>query len=201
MKKVKFDMKYRQQIESWRYKVVTREGYPVRIERWNMKGNYPILGIVTTKVTNQAGDSWEEQRPFGFNEDGKHSESLPEDKYDLFVLIDGKDTDEFAKELRYWFGQVLCNYDNNGCDSDNMSESAEVYLERAVDRLFIKAKREILKDIPAFKVAKEDLTSSTGFIIKDGERISCNYTVKKGEHYIELKDLLNLPDETAEMID
>ena len=43
------------------------------------------------------------------------------------------------------------------------------------------------------------MTSSTGFIIKDGERISCNYTVKKGEHYIELKDLLNLPDETAEI--
>jgi hypothetical protein len=32
--------------------------------------------------------------------------------------------------------QVLCNYENNGCDIDRMSESIETYLKKAKDNLY-----------------------------------------------------------------
>ena len=44
--KIKFDIKYRPQIECGKYKVVNQEGTPVTIERWDLKGNYPILAIL-----------------------------------------------------------------------------------------------------------------------------------------------------------
>ena len=61
--KIKFDIKYRPQIECGKYKVVNQEGTPVTIERWDLKGNYPILAILPTLISN--GDSsWFEDRPY-----------------------------------------------------------------------------------------------------------------------------------------
>ena len=92
MRKNVFDMKYRQQIESGEVKVVTRDGRPVRILNWDMQGNYPVLAVIMVDQTNYEGDqSWQEERPFAFSSEGHRSGHLPNDKLDLFVIIDGQD--------------------------------------------------------------------------------------------------------------
>lgn len=54
---------------------------------------------------------------------------------------------EFEQELRYWIGQSLCNYENNGCVSDNMSDSVNIYLKAASKKLLDLARKELEKDI------------------------------------------------------
>ena len=45
----------------------------------------------------------------------------------------------FKRELEYWFGQVLCHYENIGCDEDRMTECTHIYLNRAAKMLIDKA--------------------------------------------------------------
>ena len=45
MKTKPFDIKYRPQIESGEYKVVTREDRPVEIIKWDLKGDFPVIGV------------------------------------------------------------------------------------------------------------------------------------------------------------
>lgn len=47
MKKIPFDIKYRSEIESGRYKVETKSGCPVKIIYWERQGDMPIIGIVS----------------------------------------------------------------------------------------------------------------------------------------------------------
>jgi hypothetical protein len=44
-------------------------------------------------------NSWQEERPFAFNEEGKASVACSIDKKDLFILTDGSELTEFEKEL------------------------------------------------------------------------------------------------------
>lgn len=45
MNKIPFNIKYRSQIESGEYRVVTREDRPVEIKIWDLKGNFPVVGV------------------------------------------------------------------------------------------------------------------------------------------------------------
>lgn len=45
MKKIAFNIKFRPQVESGEYKVVTREERPVEIRIWDLKGDFPIVGV------------------------------------------------------------------------------------------------------------------------------------------------------------
>lgn len=47
MKKIPFDIKYRTEIESGKYKVETKSGRPVKIIYWERQGDMPIIGIVS----------------------------------------------------------------------------------------------------------------------------------------------------------
>ena len=40
-----FNIKYRSQIESGEYKVVTRENRPVEVKIWDLKGDFPVVGV------------------------------------------------------------------------------------------------------------------------------------------------------------
>ena len=100
MRKIPFNNKYRPEIESGEMKVVNGKGKPVTILKWDMQGNYPILGVVMTNQTNYEGDeSWEEERPFAYNNDGHAYASSPSDKKDLYLLIEGPDMSALEKEL------------------------------------------------------------------------------------------------------
>lgn len=85
--KIKFDMKYRREIESGNYKVVTADDKPVTIERWDMKGNSPVLASMMVSVCDYEGEnSWEEERAFCYGQDGTCSSMCPSDaKYQLFI--------------------------------------------------------------------------------------------------------------------
>ena len=76
--KVKFDIKYRPQIESGEAEVVTRDGRAVRIICWDAPSDdYPIVGYV------QPGDS---SLPYTFTREGIYVLG-EENNEDLFVLL------------------------------------------------------------------------------------------------------------------
>lgn len=85
--KIKFDMKYRREIESGKYKVVTADDKPVTIERWDMKGSSPVLASMMVSVCDYEGEnSWEEERAFNYGKEGTCSSMCPSDaKYQLFI--------------------------------------------------------------------------------------------------------------------
>ena len=85
--KIKFDIIYRQEIESGKYKVVTANNKPVKIERWDMKGNSPILASMMVSVCDYEGNnSWEEERAYCYGLNGTCSSMTPSDhKYQLFI--------------------------------------------------------------------------------------------------------------------
>ena len=92
MKVIPFNIKYRPEIESGEKKVVNGKGKSVTILRWDMQGNYPLLGVVMTNITNYEGDeSWEEERPFAYSAEGFPSSYIPANKGELHILIDGED--------------------------------------------------------------------------------------------------------------
>ena len=53
MTKIPFNIKYRPQIESGEYSVVTREDRPVEIKIWDLKGNFPIVGVYYDETNNR----------------------------------------------------------------------------------------------------------------------------------------------------
>lgn len=89
MRKKTFNVSYRPQIESGEMKVVNGRGKPVTILKWDMQGNYPILGVVMTDQTNWEGDeSWEEERPFAYTNEGYACASAPADRKELYVITE-----------------------------------------------------------------------------------------------------------------
>ena len=54
MEKIKFDIKYREQIESGEIKVITSHGEPAKIVKWNCHGLYPLLVVMYDGNTDDA---------------------------------------------------------------------------------------------------------------------------------------------------
>lgn len=101
---IKFDMKYRREIENGKYKVVTADNKPVTIERWDMKGNSPILASMMVRVCDYEGEnSWEEERAFCYGTDGTCQSMVPSDaKYRLFIETD----DDLTEAERMLFNRI-----------------------------------------------------------------------------------------------
>lgn len=53
MTKIPFNIKYRPQIESGEYRVVTREDRPVEIKIWDLKGDFPVVGVYYDEKSNR----------------------------------------------------------------------------------------------------------------------------------------------------
>lgn len=53
--KIKFDIRYRQQIESGKCNVITDNGTPAEIERFDLEGNYPVLAVIKTQISDYEG--------------------------------------------------------------------------------------------------------------------------------------------------
>lgn len=85
--KIKFDIKYRQIIENGKYKVVFYDDTPVTIEKRDLKGNYPVLAVLPTSISDFEGEkSWVEDRPFIYTKDGRCADKCPSDKhYQLYI--------------------------------------------------------------------------------------------------------------------
>lgn len=80
MKELQFDIKYRHQIESGECRVVTREGRPVEIKIWDLRGEFPVVGVYFDENNNR-------DTVVQVTAEGKCS-IKPDDEYcdDLFIL-------------------------------------------------------------------------------------------------------------------
>lgn len=92
--KIPFDIKFRSQIESGEYKVVTRDSTPVRIVCWDANNPQPIVGLVYDNDT--MCDIVEL-----FCGNGKYwSEDKDKDSdFDLFIITPEPELTEFEKSL------------------------------------------------------------------------------------------------------
>lgn len=91
--KIAFDIKYRPQIESGEYKVVTRKGETVRIERWDGKDDAnPIDAFIWHN------DEW--NGPWHWHSNGLYKTAKSEDDFDLFIVITEPELTEFEQGVR-----------------------------------------------------------------------------------------------------
>jgi len=94
--KIPFDIKYKNQIKSGKYRVVTRydDEKQVRIVCWNRKDKYrPILALITSSDGEEFNNYYT-----------IHGWSNPEekyiDKYDLFLIENKTDAQSLVEELK-----------------------------------------------------------------------------------------------------
>lgn len=109
MNKIPFDISFKERIERGEVKVVTRDNREVTIIKWDLKGNYPIVACVKVEVCNYEGDeSWFEERPYAFSKEGKRYKGFPEDKSDIFILVE----EPVNEDLDIAIGEYCSNPDN-----------------------------------------------------------------------------------------
>ena len=138
MTKIPFNIMYRPQIESGKFKVVTADGRPVTIQRWDMKGDYPILACIIVKQYNRAGTaSWDEERPFAYDKNGHATGNTC--KLDLFLISEDPGLTEFEETLK---GIV------NGFGGDVMTDEGA---KNSGARLFEVARKQFEKNLPHWK--------------------------------------------------
>lgn len=134
MKKIAFNISYRPQIESGEYRVVTREDRPVEIKIWDLKGDFPIVGVYFDEKNNR-------DTAVQVTTDGKCSIN-PSDEYcdDFFIITSKPEITEFRKELA-----TMVDY------AANHAKPGVNVVDIFADRIFDCAKLDITKDLPIWK--------------------------------------------------
>lgn len=119
--KIKFDIKYRQIIENGKYKVVLYDDTPVTIEKWDLKGNYPVLAVLPTSISDFEGEnSWVEERPFIYTKDGCCADKCPSDKHYQLYIETGDNLTESERMLYNLVNDHVYNRDS--IDEDEVRE-------------------------------------------------------------------------------
>ena len=132
MAKIPFDIKYRPQIESGKYKVETRNGLSVRIICWDRKHGHPIVGLAYEKATGC--ESYVNAYADGTtsaNEKLKFSD-------DLFIVTPDEEWGEFETRLLDWLSD-----DTSG--EIPMERMKELVRNRAAELLSL-AREQFIKD-------------------------------------------------------
>ena len=132
MKKIPFNISYRNKIESGKVQVVTRNDKPVRIVCWNAKGDNPIIGLVTEKSGNELC--------YSFDINGISCEELISDSDALFILTEeSHKLTDFEETLK---GIV------NGFGGDVMTDEGA---KNTGARLFEVARKQFEKNLPHWR--------------------------------------------------
>ena len=87
MKKIPFDIKYRPEIESGKYKVTTRDGRPARIVCWDAKYEQPIVALVCYNDDVEDSEFYSAQGRWYMDGD--------ESPNDLIIVTDEPEQSEF----------------------------------------------------------------------------------------------------------
>jgi hypothetical protein len=97
MTKIPFNIKYRTQIESGEYTVVTREDCPVEIKIWDLKGNFPIVGVYYDEINDR-------DLAVQVSAEGRCS-ITPGEEYcdDFFIITDKPELTEFEYAVQEIF--------------------------------------------------------------------------------------------------
>lgn len=105
MTKIPFNIKYRTQIESGEYKVVTREDRPVEIKLWDLKGDFPVVGVYYDDKNNR-------DTAIQVTAEGKCSIN-PADDYcdDFFIIPANSNLTEFENVLANIYEKFACMHD------------------------------------------------------------------------------------------
>ncbi len=91
--KIQFDIKYRPQIESGKYKVETEDGIPARIICWDspIDKERPIIAIVFDNQIEQ------------YKADGRYNDDFGPSNYDLFIITPEPELTEFENGIKRGF--------------------------------------------------------------------------------------------------
>lgn len=177
MAKIPFNIKYRPQIESGEYKVVTENNdEPARIICWDSPINKerPIIAIVFDDQIEQ------------YKTDGRYDNDYDTSNYDLFIVTPEPKPSEFTLELRNAMADTIALAEGKG--DDETSEIADKQAKRYAAELLAIAKKEALKDFPRWNESRG--------IYRDGW-INDGFLYYKN-HSIQLSSLEKLPGFTGE---
>ena len=148
MKKIPFNIKYRPQIESGEYKVVTREDRPVEIKIWDLKGDFPVVGVYFDEKNNR-------DTAVQVTAEGRCS-IKPNDDYcdDFFIITSKSDLTEFESAVQEIFYKGR---------KDNID-----LLKITSNTLLMVARKQMMKDAVEAVSCTFSNSSSTFLRIEDG---------------------------------
>lgn len=130
MAKIPFDIKWKPQIESGEYKVVTESDEPARIICWDSAINKerPIIAIVFDDQIEQ------------YKADGRYDNDYDTSNYDLFIVTPEPELSEFEK------GCIRLYQDgrDDGFAGDNLSDEA---IKESAAELLELARKELRDEI------------------------------------------------------
>ena len=121
MATIPFDVKFRPQIESGEYKVVTRDRKPVRILCWDRKGDWPIMALAAEE---DGLESYINCYSNGRNTYGEQEEEWP---YDLFIVTPEPELVEWSDEDERMWNSALWHIKNSCGNGGKNSGEFEVY--------------------------------------------------------------------------
>lgn len=186
MVKIPFDIKYRPQIESGEYKVITAKEQPVRIICWDRSTTYwKIIALIL------APDG-KTENPFTYDVNGKESDGcLHDHEFDLFLITPEPELTAFESRLCEILDFALKHKDTIKTDGDIIADA-----KRLGPELLDLARKELQpeKDLPRWKKA------ALAYL---GDRLpkidhSLNRVVARdenGAYYLTMDDLYKLPKE------
>ena len=216
MAKIAFDIKYRPEIESGKYKVVTKDNKNVRIISWDMHTGSGDK--IVALVTGQGGE-FEKNRTYYL--DGRCCSSQ-HDSTSLFILTDGPELTEFEEELvkimneegspigaytsKYTEGDIAAIHSY----SERLLALAHKQLQPEIDAEIDKAyknsdavqyrrgKEDALKDMPHWKHMYAGAGGSgdgrNTYLIRDGiGSYRLSPVIAGGDDYLVLSELDKLP--------
>ena len=136
MTMIPFNIKYRPQIESGEYRVVTRENRPVEIRIWDLKGDFPIVGVYYDDKNNR-------ETAVQVTAEGRCS-IKPIDDYcdDFFIITSKSDLTEFESAVQEIFYKGR---------EDNID-----LLKITSNTLLMVARRQLTAELPHWKKCWED---------------------------------------------
>lgn len=221
MSKIPFGIKFRPQIESGEYKVVTGDDRQVRIISWDKKvfgGRYEIVALVPTTQ----GDTEAVQL---YCPDGTLISSNWNEKFKLFIVTPEPELTEYESNVRTCITENLTTHinDGNGTEmsstvfidddttkklSSELLSIARKQLQPEIDAMledayktadevqYRKGREEALKDLPRWrKMGRMSYYSVAQFVI-NGRYLEMNDTLND-VYEIALSDLAKLPKEDS----
>ena len=176
MTKIPFNIKYRTQIESGEYTVVTREDCPVEIRIWDLKGDFPIVGVYYDDKNNR-------DTAVQVTAEGRCSVTSGEEYCDdFFIIIDKQELTEFEYAVQEIF------YKGREDNIDMLKVTSGILLKVA--------RKQLEKDIPKWKKVAEVHSFDKGISIRntpDGDVLVLNTDGNK--YFLNINELLKLPKE------
>ncbi len=184
MAKIAFDIKYRPQIESGEYKVVTKDNKNVRIISWDM---HTTSGDKIVALVTGQGGQFEKNRTY--LPDGRCCSSQ-HDSTSLFILTDSADLTEF--EMQY----ATYRYGSQAVEMFGQEQIEAVKKEWAA--ILAIAREELQGDMPHWKHVYAGAAGSGDgrniYLIRDGiDSYRFSPVIVGGDDYLVLPELDKLP--------